>query len=265
MLTKFDDFPIHQTPVPISTPVTGEKDFYERYWFNGYSKVGDMYLGVGTARYPHLDIQDCGISIVHNGVQHAFHASARANSEPSDLSVGPFNLKITEPMKACRVVLEPNDTDFAADLTFEARTAAIEEPRHHWSDGNRRIMDTTRFTQFGTAGSNTTASAWRSIAPRPTAPRTAPGESARWPAATTGAPPSRRGPWGCSSCGPRCTGTTCAATTSCSRTPWAAPGSTWAPSCPPTTPWPTTPAWRIPAWSPCTASSTNWSSSPAAA
>jgi len=149
VLSRFDDFPIHQTPDPISTPATGEKDFYERYWFNGYSKAGDMYLGVGTARYPHLGIQDCGISIVHNGVQHAFHASARANPEPSELSVGPFNLEVTDPMRACRVVLAPNDTDFTADLTFEARTAAVEEPRHHWSDGSRRIMDTTRFTQFG--------------------------------------------------------------------------------------------------------------------
>ena len=97
MLTKFDDFPIHQTPDPISHPGYREKDFYERYWFNGYSKVGDMYLGVGTARYPHLDIQDCGISIVHNGVQHAFHASAPGNPEPSDLSVGPSTWRSPSP------------------------------------------------------------------------------------------------------------------------------------------------------------------------
>lgn len=149
MLTKFDDYPIHQTPDPINTPASSDKDVYERYWFNGYSKAGDMYLGVGTALYPHLGIRDCGISLVIDGKQHAFHASMRAGTEPSDLAIGPFNLEIIEPMTSCRVTLAPNETDFACDLLFEGRTSCIEEPRHTFGNGKRKAMDTTRFTQLG--------------------------------------------------------------------------------------------------------------------
>lgn len=149
MLSLFDDYPIHQTPDPIKTPWTTDRDFYERYWFNGYSKAGDLYLGVGTALYPHLGIQDCGISVVRNGEQHAFHASARANAEPSRSEVGPFRLEIVEPMRSCRVTLEDNETDFECELLFEGRTANIEEPRHSLQHGSRRIMDTSRFAQLG--------------------------------------------------------------------------------------------------------------------
>lgn len=149
MLSKFDDYPIHQTPDPIAHPASSDKDVYERYWFNGYSRAGDIYFGIGTALYPHLGLHDCGISIVHEGVQHAFHASARATSEPSDLRIGPFDLELTEPMKSCRVTLESNETDFACDLVFEGRTGCIEEPRHHLGTGLRKVMDTTRFTQLG--------------------------------------------------------------------------------------------------------------------
>ncbi len=149
MLSKFDDYPIHQTPDPIAHPASSDKDVYERYWFNGYSRSGDMYLGIGTALYPHLGLHDCGISIVYEGVQYAFHASARASKEPSDLRIGPFDLELTEPMKACRVTLESNETDFACDLRFEGRTGCIEEPRHHLGSGLRKMMDTTRFTQLG--------------------------------------------------------------------------------------------------------------------
>ena len=88
VLSKFDDYPIHQTPEPIAHPASSDKDTYERYWFNGYSRTGDMYLGIGTALYPHLGIQDCGISIVYEGRQYAFHASARAGAEPSEMRVG---------------------------------------------------------------------------------------------------------------------------------------------------------------------------------
>ncbi len=149
MLSKFDDYPIHQTPEPVAHPSTSDKDVYERYWFNGYSRTGDFFLGVGTALYPHLGIRDCGISVVHDGVQYSFHASARAGDEPSDLRIGPFNLDIVEPMRSCRITLDVNDTGFACDLLFEGRTGNVEEPRHHLGSGPRKIMDTTRFTQLG--------------------------------------------------------------------------------------------------------------------
>ena len=150
MLTKFDDYPIHQTPDPIAKPASSDKDVYERYWFNGYNVDGSCYLGVGTAYYPHLGIKDCGISFVIDGVQHAFHASSRAGDEPSEMQIGPFELEIVEPMKSCRVTLESNETDFACDLLFEGRTACVEEPRHVFGSGPiRDVMDTTRFTQLG--------------------------------------------------------------------------------------------------------------------
>ncbi len=89
MLSLFDDFPIHQTPDPVATPATSDRNFYERYWFNGYTKVGDLYLGVGSGHYPHLGIADAAISVVHDGVQHAFHASNRKGPEPTDLAGRP--------------------------------------------------------------------------------------------------------------------------------------------------------------------------------
>ncbi len=149
MLSAFDDYPIHQTPDPIAHPATGDGDFYERYWFNGYDKEGGFYLGVGAALYPHQDMQDCGVSLVIDGVQYAFHGSARANIE-REIAIGPFKIEVVEPMRSMRVTLEANDTDMACDLLFEGRTATIEEPRHHFGNGIRRTMDTTRFAQFGT-------------------------------------------------------------------------------------------------------------------
>ncbi len=149
MLSKFDDFPIHQTPEPVAHPGTSDKDFYERYWFNGYSKTGDFFLGVGTALYPHLGLHDSAVSVVHDGRQYAFHASAVSTDEPTDMQIGPFCLEIVEPMRSCRVTVVDNETDFACDLLFEGRTSCVEEPRHHLGRGPRKIMDTTRFTQLG--------------------------------------------------------------------------------------------------------------------
>ena len=149
MLSRFDDYPIHQTPDPVAHPATSDKDVYERYWFNGYSTSGDFYLGAGAALYQHLGVKDAHVSFIHEGRQYAFHVSGRRSDEPSDLTIGPYSLEIIEPMRSCRITVTENDTDFTCDLLWEGRTGNVEEPRHHLGRGLRKIMDTTRFTQLG--------------------------------------------------------------------------------------------------------------------
>ncbi len=150
MLSKFDDYPIHQIPAPIAHVATGDRNAYDRYWFNGYQDDGEFYFGIGSAIYPNLGIMDCGFSIVRGGEQHAFHCSRRAPREPTDVEIGPFRIEILEPMRRLRFSLAPNETGIGADLLFTARTAGIEEGRQTaYRGGPRLTMDVTRFAQFG--------------------------------------------------------------------------------------------------------------------
>jgi len=149
MLTRFDDYPIHQTPEPVAHPASSDRNVYDRYWFNGYSDDGEFYFAVGMGLYPNRGILDCGFSLVRDGEQHAFHGSRRAPAEPTDTSVGPFRIEVIEPMRRARVVLEPNETGIQCDLTFTARTACIEEGRATLRQGIRPVLDSTRFAQFG--------------------------------------------------------------------------------------------------------------------
>lgn len=150
MLNRLDDFPIHQTPEPIAHVATSDRNAYDRTWFNGYSADGGRYFGIGMAVYPLRGIVDCAFSVVEQGGrQHSFFASGRAPLERTDMQVGPFRLEVVEPLRSTRVVLDDNETGLACDLTFSARTAPIEEHRQTLWRGTRRIMDATRFDQFG--------------------------------------------------------------------------------------------------------------------
>jgi len=149
MLTKFDDYPIHQTAEPIVHPASSDRNVYDRYWYNGYANDGEFYFAVGMGLYPNRGILDCGFGIVRDGGQHAFHASKRAAGEPTDTTVGPFRIEVVEPMMVSRVVLEPNETGMECDLTFTARTACVEEGRQTLRQGFRPMLDSTRFAQFG--------------------------------------------------------------------------------------------------------------------
>lgn len=149
MLSKFDDYPIHQTPEPIAHPASSDRNVYDRYWFNGYAEDGEFYFGIGSAIYPNLGIVDGGFSIVRGGEQHAFHCSRRASGEPGETQIGPFRIQVIEPMRRLRVTIDSNQTGISCDLHFSARTACIEEGRQRLHRNGRLIMDVTRFAQLG--------------------------------------------------------------------------------------------------------------------
>ncbi|MFK8019300.1 MAG: hypothetical protein AB8B86_05995 [Pseudomonadales bacterium] len=149
MLSKFDDFPIHQTSSPVAQRDTSDRYAYDRYWYNGHAKDGEFYFGVGLCRYPNLGILDCGFSLVIDGVQHAFHGSRRAPDEPSCLQIGPYEMNILEPMGRHRLVIGPNDTGIECDLTFTPRTACIEEGHQSLRNARHIVMEATRLDQFG--------------------------------------------------------------------------------------------------------------------
>ena len=77
MLTKGDDYPIHQTSEPIAYSGT-DRNFYDRYWFNGYVPDGSIFFAVAFGIYPHVNIADAHIAVVVDGVQHNLDLATRA-------------------------------------------------------------------------------------------------------------------------------------------------------------------------------------------
>ncbi len=150
MLNRLDDYPIHQTPEPLAHPITSDRNVYDRTWYNGYATDGSYYFSMGMSIYPNREILDCAFSLVRpNGLQHCFLASRRAPAERTEMQAGPLRLEVLEPMRRARLILDDNPSGLACDLSFEAHTSAIQEGRQTLWQGVRRIMDATRFTQFG--------------------------------------------------------------------------------------------------------------------
>ncbi|WP_339831745.1 hypothetical protein [uncultured Parvibaculum sp.] len=149
MLTKADDFPIHQTPEPIAFAGT-DRNFYDRYFFNGYTRDGEVFFAAALGVYPHLNIMDASFCVVHDGVQHNIHASRCLHMERLDTHVGPIAIEVVEPLKSLRVKVSENEHGISADLTFHRRAIALKEPRFTYRNGPRTVMDVTRLTQNGT-------------------------------------------------------------------------------------------------------------------
>jgi len=149
MLSKFDDYPIHQTAEPVFHTASSDRFVYDRYWYNAHAKDSSFYFGVGLCRYPNLGILDGSLSIVADGEQHAFHGSCRAPDEPTDTRIGPMELKIREPMGRHQLTIAPNETGIECDLIFTPKTGAMQEARQTLGNHRYVVMDATRLDQFG--------------------------------------------------------------------------------------------------------------------
>lgn len=145
MLTQADDFPVHQTPDPISQPGT-DRNFYDRYFFNGFAPDGSHFFAVAFGMYPNVNLADAHFSVVVDGKQHCLHASRYLHQERMNLQVGPIRIDVLEPLKRLRVTVAPHQ-GIAAELLFEGRAFPIEEPRFTHRFGTRTFMDITRLTQ----------------------------------------------------------------------------------------------------------------------
>ena len=87
MITDFDDYPIHQTHLPIEATATTDRNFYDRYFFSGFDRDADFLFEIGLGLYPNRYVLDGHFSVSLGGKQHAFHASRRAPKERAETVV----------------------------------------------------------------------------------------------------------------------------------------------------------------------------------
>jgi hypothetical protein len=149
MLTKGDDYPLHQTPEPVAY-VGANRNFYDRFFFNGYDKSGEIFFAAAMGVYPYINVLDGAFSVVVGGVQHNVYASKIMHMERLDTNVGGIGIDIVKPMEELRLTCSDKENGINADLVFTASIPAHEEPRFTRRAGSQVMMDVTRMMQNGT-------------------------------------------------------------------------------------------------------------------
>src|SRR5262250_1415074 len=96
MITRADDYPIHQTAEPVAVAGAGARNFYDRYFFNGYARDGSVFFAVAMGQYPNRAVADAAFNVVHRGRQHIVRASRISGGERMDSQVGPIAVEVLE-------------------------------------------------------------------------------------------------------------------------------------------------------------------------
>src|SRR5262245_15217295 len=125
MLTPADDYPVHQTSAPIATVGTTNRNFYNRYFFNGYARDGSVFFAAALGLYPNRQVIDAAFNVVYRDRQYIVRASCRAGNDRLQTRVGPIAVEVLEPLQRLRLRVEPNAWGLSGDLVFTARAPVL--------------------------------------------------------------------------------------------------------------------------------------------
>lgn len=149
MIGPIDEYPVHQTPRPIATPATSDRNFYDRSYFNLFDHAGRFMIITGIGYYPRLGVKDAYVLVRHADTQTAVHLSDAIDAERLNPHVGTYRIEVIEPLQRVRVILEETE-GIALDATWTGLFPAVGEEPHVMTTGSRVTLDACRFAQVGT-------------------------------------------------------------------------------------------------------------------
>lgn len=148
MLSKFDDYPIHQISDLMRFTASSNRNFYDRYYFNLHNGSDELFVIFGLGQYPNLSTQDAFMTIRY-GTRHYVLRASRELGDRADISVGPFRIEVLEGLQRLRVVADDPERGIYFDAVFNGLHFPHLEPRHFIRKFGRVMFDTMRFAQLG--------------------------------------------------------------------------------------------------------------------
>lgn len=130
MLTKVDEFLVHQTTDTFAAVLSEDKHWNDGHYICLCDAGGNVQL-VSTVRlYQNNDVLDGFVCIRHGSKQHNFRVSRRLRPQIDHYGAGPLRIELVEPMNAVRLVLEDSAFGIACDVVCYSVGAPDRWPPH---------------------------------------------------------------------------------------------------------------------------------------
>ncbi len=145
-----DEFPVHQTPLPMNRVATSDRNFYDRCYLNAHDRTGEVFLVTGLGVYPNLGVIDAYAAARVGDKIWSVRFSDALAERSLEQRVGGYQIDVVEPLEKLRLSCQSPDGGLDFELHWTGSFAAVQEEPHLMLGGNRPILDASRFSQLGT-------------------------------------------------------------------------------------------------------------------
>lgn len=149
-LTPLDEYPFHATPYPMSYVPNTDPAWDDGYYFLAYDLETGTQLWTGMRIAPNSNMIGGYASTNVGGIQRAVRLS-RIWRDDFDVAIGPLRYEFVEPLKAIRLIMEPNESGIAFDVMWRGLSECHLAMHHRAFRNGRRTTDQSRYHQVGQA------------------------------------------------------------------------------------------------------------------
>lgn len=148
--SELDEYPIHQSPLPMNRVASSDRNFYDRCYLNAFdtSDDSDMFFITGMGFYPNLGVKDAFISVRQGDTQHTLRLSDVLDDRHQEQTVTAYTIDVVEPLTELHLRCAHND--LSIDLIWRGAHQPLLEAGHGMMGPNRPIINSSRFAQMGT-------------------------------------------------------------------------------------------------------------------
>jgi hypothetical protein len=147
--TPLDEYPVHQTPLPMGRVASSDRNFYDRSYFNVHDRSGEIFLVTGLGVYPNLGVIDAYAAARCGDRQWSVRFSDALGERGLEQKVGGYQIEVVEPLRRLNLSCAAPDGGIEFDLAWTAAFPAMQEEPHLLLSGGRPILDASRFSQVG--------------------------------------------------------------------------------------------------------------------
>jgi len=149
-LTPYDEYPVHQSPWPVSYVPATDYAWDEGFFYGVYSTQAQVLMLTGMRLNPNADILGAHVGINLRGRQRTARLS-RTLRQHWYTQAGPLRYDVIEPYRDIHLRLEPNESRIAFDLHWLGLGPPHLSSHHLATVRGRRTTDQTRYNQVGVA------------------------------------------------------------------------------------------------------------------
>lgn len=149
MPIPLDEYPIHQTPLPMNRVASSDRNFYDRCYLNFHDRSGEIFGVTGLGVYPNLGVIDAYAAVRRGDQIWSVRFSDALAERSMDQAVGGYAIEVVEPLRKLHLTCQSPDGSLDFDLHWTGAFPAVQEEPHLLLGGNRPILDASRFSQLG--------------------------------------------------------------------------------------------------------------------
>jgi hypothetical protein len=128
---------------------TGDRHFYDRCYFGGHDRTGDVLFVTGLGVYPNLGVKDAYATIRCGDRQWSVRYSDVLDDDRLEPRVGDYRIDIEEPLQRLHLICDGDELGLGFALTWDGAFPMVDEAHHVSRRGRRSTIDATRIAQVG--------------------------------------------------------------------------------------------------------------------